>query len=146
MKKLILALFMTVCLFGVQIPPADAFDDVCDGPNEKTIVVGESFGLCWTKNSEPDVVDYKIYIYRGDTPEAFNGLVVPHTSFDEAAEKGCLNENCFTGSIFNTLEPGTYRFTLTASDGTFESDYADPVTLTVKNAPSAPSGCSFKLF
>lgn len=146
MKKLILALFIPVFFLSIQIPPAISIEDVCDGPKEKTIVVGEQFGMCWTKNSEPDVVDYKIYIYNGDDPVPFNEIAVSHTDFDEGTERGCLTENCFTGPIFSDLGIGTYKFTVTASDGSHESGFADPVTLTIKARPSAPSGCSLKLF
>lgn len=122
MKKLFIVMSIMV---GLALPAAA--QEICNGGTEKTVDQGEPFGFCWDKNTEPDVVSYRLYK---------DGVVM-----DTILHSTCGAIICTTGEIYSESVIGTYLFTLDAFDGSFASEQTDPLTLTVINAPPAmPTG------
>jgi len=125
--KYLAAILMVLILVG-----SSGAQETCDGSQSLTVDRGKGFVLCWDKNPEPDVTEYRVYL-DGD-------LFSTYMSGD------CGLFICETGKLVQQAM-GSFSLTVKAYDGTNESEASNPVTLVVEDkAPSKPTGCSIRMF
>ena len=125
MKKLIIALFVTVLLLGSSFVTAQ---------DTKTVDLGGEFGLTWKANPESDLAGYRIYLSSTSGSYVYGA--------DKAyAQVGIMTEPESVGHSISGA--GTYYFVVTAFDlGGHESLPSNEVSLIVEDlSPKAPTGC-----